>query len=1344
MSKFKSALLGLCLVGAHLCAPNTSLAQDRVNPTITYQGQLNSNGQEISGIRELTFTLYSDAEGKQKVWSAKYPVTFDKGIFSVELGSGHYPLPAASMTDKALWLGLQVENSDEMRPLTKLGASILAMNVVDNSITASKLETDYIASIAVNGRQISGEATKLNFVGMDGIDVRYDGSTESIVIRHGTNGHGGKGGEVQVDPLLELGDMIYGDDDGHQTRLVANYSSTKKFLTETGTGTVGGVPTWSTIAASDLPSLPDISGTLDVASGGTGATSLTANGVLIGNGTSAITGKTLTNGQVLIGSTSNAPVAATITGTTNQVNVTNGSGSIILSTPQDIATSSSPTFNNLALSGKATSAATVAGDASNTLTTKGYVDAKLVGTSGWELTGNAGTDPNANFIGTTDNTDLILRANDAERLIIYAEGPTRILGSMAIGNSGSTGVSSVAAGESSSSTGYASTAFGNNASSSGYASTALGGSSYWSNPDGSAPPDQGYYEGPIASGPTSLAMGSGTISSGYGAFAGGLGTSATGDISFSYGWGNIASGQVASAIGGWNSSTGYITTAIGFQNLAEGYYSLATGGGTFAIGPHSFSGGAHTYAIGPASVALGSLGKAEGYASFVMGGGTSHYYEPIGSYGPGPIYSGPYAQGEFSAALGIGTRAYGTASISTGLRTAAGDYSFSAGRGMKIGNNSFGFSAHSNEDSVDVSSMDNAAYFGNVNMMIGNDDNTARELRFYEPNTSNNYNGTNYTAFKGQTQSANITYTLPSTQGSANSVLSNDGTGNLTWAAAAPAGWTLTGNSGTTAGTNYIGTSDNQPVDFRTNSITRLRINTNGSIQRDATGDARGLNAVDLQVARGFTTQVASGEKAVVAGGQSNTASSPYSTVSGGINNSATHNYATVSGGITNRATGQYSNIAGGYTNTASGEHSAIAGGGSNVASGRLSFVGGGGPNTASGNNAFVGAGSNNRSAHNGSFIGAGANNFVESGASVIVGGENNYTHGTGMGYSSVVGGHHNSAGGIASIIGGGQYNGTGGQYSSIVGGDSNYTVDNHGAYSFIGGGRKNQNWGRSGMIGAGELNTAFDYGAVAGGFKNSAGDYSGIPGGRNLRLGRRSFGFNADTSGNMTNIAATTWGEPDHHDLAYFGNTDLWIGNVDNSARSLKFFEPNSSYNYGSTNYTAFKAQAQSANITYTLPAAQGASGSVMLNDGSGSLSWSTSIPQSSVQNLASDLSAKAADNVVVHLTGNESVGGVKTFTAGLVAAGVEMSSGSLILSHSTVNDGGTMSATAVVMINSTSDATQPTATLPSSGTNGQILIVTTDDPDGAIVDDGTNTTSFSTSASLRYVYSGGAWKTM
>lgn len=56
-------------------------------------------------------------------------------------------------------------------------------------------------------------------------------------------------------------------------------------------------------------------------------------------------------------------------------------------------------------------------------------------------------------------------------------------------------------------------------------------------------------------------------------------------------------------------------------------------------------------------------------------------------------------------------------------------------------------------------------------------------------------------------------------------------------------------------------------------------------------------------------------------------------------------------------------------------------------------------------------------------------------------------------------------------------------------------------------------------------------------------------------------------------------------------------------SASELRMLEPSGS----GSHYTAFKAQAQSASVTYTLPSADGTNGQFLSTDGSGSLSWAT-----------------------------------------------------------------------------------------------------------------------------------------
>lgn len=55
----------------------------------------------------------------------------------------------------------------------------------------------------------------------------------------------------------------------------------------------------------------------------------------------------------------------------------------------------------------------------------------------------------------------------------------------------------------------------------------------------------------------------------------------------------------------------------------------------------------------------------------------------------------------------------------------------------------------------------------------------ASELRFLEPSGS----GAHYTAFKAQAQAGDVTYTLPAADGSANDVLTTNGSGTLSWAA---------------------------------------------------------------------------------------------------------------------------------------------------------------------------------------------------------------------------------------------------------------------------------------------------------------------------------------------------------------------------------------------------------------------------------------------------------------------------------------------------------------------------------------------------------------------------------
>jgi hypothetical protein len=269
------------------------------------------------------------------------------------------------------------------------------------------------------------------------------------------------------------------------------------------------------------------------------------------------------------------------------------------------------------------------------------------------------------------------------------------------------------------------------------------------------------------------------------------------------------------------------------------------------------------------------------------------------------------------------------------------------------------------------------------NVAITNTDNTARQLRLYEPSGA----GTNFTAFQAQAQASDIIYTLPAsltpTSAVGAGILQTDASGNLSWlnpaALVTGSAWALTGNSGTNPAVNFLGTTDAQPLVIRVGNQETFRFNPPGttapawSIQRGG-GDPRGLHAVDLQSARSAPTQVASGDYSVIGGGVDNTASGGYATVGGGLQNTASGKYATVGGGGGNTASGGGATVSGGEHNTASGDYATVGGGDHNTASGLVATVGGGGWNTASGQYATVGGGFQNTASGDYSAIPGGYN----------------------------------------------------------------------------------------------------------------------------------------------------------------------------------------------------------------------------------------------------------------------------------------------------------------------------------------------------------------------------------
>ena len=159
--------------------------------------------------------------------------------------------------------------------------------------------------------------------------------------------------------------------------------------------------------------------------------------------------------------------------------------------------------------------------------------------------------------------------------------------------------------------------------------------------------------------------------------------------------------------------------------------------------------------------------------------------------------------------------------------------------------------------------------------------------------------------------------------------------------------WRLNGNAGTTPGTQFVGTSDNQALELRANNARAWRAEPNAASPNLIGGSSANLasNGVAGAVvagggSAGFPNRVG-GSYSTVSGGYNNLAYYGSATVAGGDNNVAAQDRATVGGGYNNRASGLLSTVAGGDSNTASNSYSAVPGGSLNVAGGSYSFAAG-------------------------------------------------------------------------------------------------------------------------------------------------------------------------------------------------------------------------------------------------------------------------------------------------------------------------------------------------------------------------------------------------------------------
>jgi Chaperone of endosialidase len=193
--------------------------------------------------------------------------------------------------------------------------------------------------------------------------------------------------------------------------------------------------------------------------------------------------------------------------------------------------------------------------------------------------------------------------------------------------------------------------------------------------------------------------------------------------------------------------------------------------------------------------------------------------------------------------------------------------------------------------------------------------------------------------------------------------------------------WKLGGNAGTTPGTQFLGTSDNLPVEIRVNGARALRLeptaNGTPNIIAGSAANSVAAGVFGVAISGGANNLADTGTAfATIAGGQINAihAGGSESSIGGGYRNTIETFDATIGGGAVNtiETNSQYSAIGGGTFNRilAGAAVAAIGGGSGNLieSNAPYSVIPGGVLNTAGGQYSFA-AGRRAKAMHQGGFV---------------------------------------------------------------------------------------------------------------------------------------------------------------------------------------------------------------------------------------------------------------------------------------------------------------------------------------------------------------------------------------
>ncbi len=451
------------------------------------------------------------------------------------------------------------------------------------------------------------------------------------------------------------------------------------------------------------------------------------------------------------------------------------------------------------------------------------------GDTGWGRWGNTGTTPGTNFLGTADNKDLVIKTNATEAMRVTSAG------AIGIGTSTPSNKLDISNGNLSlSRTGTASDTLK-------FQGTSTGSSDFIAGAQGATTIN---YTLPTGQ-PSANQYLAATSISGSGPYAVALSwtTPATGDTGWGR-WGNTGTTPGTNFLGTTDNKDLVFKT-----NATEAM--RVTSAGAIGIGTSTPSnkldvsnGNLSLSRTGTASDTLKFQGTSTGYSNFLagaQGGTTVNYTLPT---------TQPSSNQVLAATSIAGTGPYNVA-LGWATRTSDTGWGINGNSGTIAGTNFLGTT--DNEDLViktDATEVMRVSTWGDVGIGTSS---PSQRLSVANGNiflSRTGASGPDLVQFEGTSTgtlsigagaqgATSIEYTLPTAPPSANQVLTASSIAGtapyrvaLAWTAGSggSSGWGLTGNSGTTPGTNFLGTTDNKDLVIETNSTEAMRVTSAGAV----------------------------------------------------------------------------------------------------------------------------------------------------------------------------------------------------------------------------------------------------------------------------------------------------------------------------------------------------------------------------------------------------------------------------------------------------------------------------------------------------------------------------------